>query len=223
MEISWIGHSSVRIRGREATVIIDPWDKKTFGTMSRPKAHLVLSSRSDDPLSSGNEQVAPAGDQPPVVFDRPGEYEVSGVQVEGYKTFGPQANRATNPDLFQRTTDGTSWLIKLEGISVGILSGLKDALPTSGKGLFTNADVILCPIGVDELVPQEMMIKTVRDINPSVVIPYGYSSEKNESLTAFADAFGSTVSDSVDSVTIASKDVGPDINLQIKYLQAKFS
>jgi len=65
------------------------------------------------------------------------------------------------------------------------------------------------------------MVKTVREINPSVVIPYGYDSEEDESLTAFVGAFGSSVSDTVDSLTIASKDVGPDISLQIHYLQAK--
>ena len=223
MEISWIGHSSLRIRGREATVVIDPWDKKTFGTMSRPKAHLILNSRSGDPLSSGNEQVAPAGDQSPTVFDRPGEYEISGVQVEGYMNLVPPADSETDSETSQAAADGTSWLIKLEGVSIGVLSGLKHALPTSGKGLFTNADVILCPIGVTELIPQEIMVKTVREINPSIVIPYGYSSEKDGNLTAFVGAFGSLVSDAVDSLTIASKDVGPDISLQIRYLQAKFS
>jgi len=191
--------------------------------MSRPKAHLILNSRSGDPLSSGNEQVAPAGNQTPIVFDRPGEYEISGVQVEGYKTSDPSAETDADSEPTQAVVDGTSWLIKLEGISIGILSGLKNALPTTGKGLFTNADVILCPIGLPEAIPQEIMVKAVREINPSVVIPYGYSSEEDESLTAFVGAFGSSVSDTVDSLTIASKDVGPDISLQIHYLQAKLS
>ena len=223
MEISWIGHSSVRIRGREATVIIDPWDKKTFGTMSRPKAHLILHSRSGDPLSSGNDQVAPAGNQTPIVFDRPGEYEISGVQVEGYKTSESTVKTEADSEPIQAVAGGTSWLIKLEGISIGILSGLKHALPTTGKGLFTNADVVLCPIGLAEAIPQEIMVKTVREINPSVVIPYGYDSEEDENLTAFVGAFGSSVSDPVDSLTIAGKDVGPDISLQIHYLQSKLS
>ena len=223
MEISWIGHSSVRIRGREATVIIDPWDKKTFGTMSRPKAHLILHSRSGDPLSSGNDQVAPAGNQTPIVFDRPGEYEISGVQVEGYKTSESTVKTEADSEPIQAVAGGTSWLIKLEGISIGILSGLKHALPTTGKGLFANADVILCPIGLAEAIPQEIMVKTVREINPSVVIPYGYDSEEDENLTAFVGAFGSSVSDPVDSLTIAGKDVGPDISLQIHYLQSKLS
>ena len=108
-------------------------------------------------------------------------------------------------------------------MSIGILSGLKHALPTTGKGLITNADVILCPIGLAEAIPQEIMVKTVREINPSVVIPYGYDSEEDENLTAVVGAFGSSVSDTVDSLTIASKDVGPDISLQIHYLQAKLS
>ena len=112
MEISWIGHGSVRIRGREATVIVDPWDKKTFGTMSRPKAHLILNSRSGDPLSSGNEQVAPAGNQTPIVFDRPGEYESSGGQVEGYKTSDSSAETDADSEPTQAVVDGTSWLIK---------------------------------------------------------------------------------------------------------------
>ena len=223
MEISWIGHSSIRIRGREATVIVDPWDKKTFGTMSRPKAHLILNSRSGDPLSSGNDQVAPAGNQTPIIFDRPGEYEISGVQVEGYKTSESTVKTEADSEPIQAVAGGTSWLIKLEGISIGILSGLKHALPTTGKGLFANADVILCPIGLAEAIPQEIMVKTVREINPSVVIPYGYDSEEDENLTAFVGAFGSSVSDPVDSLTIAGKDVGPDISLQIHYLQSKLS
>jgi L-ascorbate metabolism protein UlaG (beta-lactamase superfamily) len=42
MEITWLGHSCFRLRGKDATVVMDPAGKDTGYSISRPTADISL-------------------------------------------------------------------------------------------------------------------------------------------------------------------------------------
>jgi len=41
MEIVWLGHSCFRIRGKEATIVTDPFDKTLGYPVKKPTASIV--------------------------------------------------------------------------------------------------------------------------------------------------------------------------------------
>ena len=84
MEITWLGHSCFRLRGKDATVVTDPCDKKTGYNISRPTADIVTVSH-DHPAHNNVAGVAGT----PRVIQGPGEFEVSGVLIQGIPTFHP--------------------------------------------------------------------------------------------------------------------------------------
>ena len=44
MEITWLGHSCFKLRGRDASVVTDPPSKKTGYTIGRPTANVITIS-----------------------------------------------------------------------------------------------------------------------------------------------------------------------------------
>ena len=79
MEITWVGGSCFRFRGREAAVVTDPQTSGLTKTGSFPKADLVASSVSDKGSESLNLVQANHKDRRIFVASGPGEYDVCGV------------------------------------------------------------------------------------------------------------------------------------------------
>ena len=88
MELSWVGHSCFRLRGRQATVITDPCPNATGYSLGRVAAQIVTVSNSHQ-----NHGAVSQIDGSPPVFDGPGEYEAAGVfGADG--VYDPTATRA---------------------------------------------------------------------------------------------------------------------------------
>ena len=83
MEITWVGGSCFRFRGREAAVVTDPQTSGLTKTGSFPKADLVASSVSDKGSESVNLVQANHKDRGIFVASGPGEYDVCGVFLRG--------------------------------------------------------------------------------------------------------------------------------------------
>lgn len=227
MELNWLGNSSLRLRGKDASIVIDPWTKKLHGTMGRPKAHIILNSHRNNPLCTGNEQVASAGNAEPIIFDRPGEFEVSGVQIEGYASdvtnSGIEPVDDSQPSLSGKsnTVEKTSWFIQIDGLAIGVLSGLTDVLNGSGKDLFGSSQIILCPTDPKGTLPSGTMSRVIRDINPAVVIPYGYKGLNDENLITLANLLGTTVLESTNGITLTTRDIVSDGPIELLLTNAK--
>ena len=84
MEITWLGHSCFRMRGREGVVVTDPFSKDAGYDWSRPRADIVTISH---PHDNHNQLQRVAGD--PKVISGPGEYEISNIFVTGIMTVAP--------------------------------------------------------------------------------------------------------------------------------------
>src|SRR5947208_751003 len=74
MEISAIGSSSVKIKGKNAAIVVDP--------VSKVDAEIVIATQSLDSLAL--EKVGGAR----LVISGPGEYEVGGISVSGKASKG---------------------------------------------------------------------------------------------------------------------------------------
>ena len=78
MEITWLGHSCFRIKGREVVLVTDPYSKGLGYPWGKPMAHIVTVSHPHP----GHSNAEGVGGQPKVVAG-PGEYEVAGVLIGG--------------------------------------------------------------------------------------------------------------------------------------------
>ena len=100
MDISWLGHSCLRLRGSHATVITDPYSPSLGYSLGKPTARIVTVSHQHD----GHSYVQGVGEEPRQVIG-PGEYEIGGVLIIGIATFhdmekGEQAAKEFYEDVY---------------------------------------------------------------------------------------------------------------------------
>ena len=100
MDITYLGHAAFKLKGKEATVVTDPFDKKMVGfAMPQSSADIVTISHEHDDHNACQQVSGTARRPEPYVIRAPGEYEVSGVGVFGWRSFHDQqegAERGTN-------------------------------------------------------------------------------------------------------------------------------
>ena len=176
MEISWLGNSCTRVRTKQATLVMDPYQREGSLDMGRPNADIVTVSH-DDPRHA---YVAGVRGQP-LVITAPGEYEVQGVLIMGLQT------SARGDDVAARNT---AYLVEAEGMHVAQLGAA--GAPASAAELLSNVDILLLPIGEDGIDP-DLAARTVRDLEPRITIPVGYdagASGQDARLKAFLSAVG---------------------------------
>ena len=173
MEISWIGRTCFRLRGREGVVLADPVSAATGHALGRTSAEIVTLSRRDDPDLS---HVAGVRGEPKV-FDAPGEYEVRGILLTGIPL--PRADGS-------RTM---AFLCEIDGVTVAHL-GLPDAPPAAeALDRIEGVDVLLLPVGGGESLPASEAAELMRTIDPHVVIPMHYRTERERAELEPPDRF----------------------------------
>ena len=86
MEITWLGHSSLRLVSRDIVLITDPYPDSIGFSMGDQQAEVVTVSN-DHPNHSSIDSVG--GD--PRVLKGPGQYEVKGYNFNGMATRLPES------------------------------------------------------------------------------------------------------------------------------------
>ena len=94
MDITWLGHSCFRLRGREIAVVTDPYDRGAGYPPLRVTADIVSVSHAD-PNHSASSGIASSGGAAKLV-DGPGEYEIKSVFITGIATYPSRRRRKGN-------------------------------------------------------------------------------------------------------------------------------
>ena len=102
MELTWYGRTCIRIRGRDAVVVADPYQSVVGPTGRGISGDVVTFSHPDDnPLprakgrtSRDGKTLLPSSLENAFVLDGPGEYEVKEVLVTGVRTYRDDARGA---------------------------------------------------------------------------------------------------------------------------------
>ena len=102
MELTWYGRTCVRLRGKDAVVVTDPFQSVVGPTGRGITGDIVTFSHPDDsPLprakgktSRDGKTLLPSSLDDAFVLDGPGEYEVKEVLVTGVRTYRDDARGA---------------------------------------------------------------------------------------------------------------------------------
>ncbi|MBI5876129.1 MAG: MBL fold metallo-hydrolase [Chloroflexi bacterium] len=177
MEITWYGHSCFRLRGKEGTVITDPFGKDCGYEWSRPRADLVTVSHAHD---NHNAWSRVAGD--PKVVHGPGEYEINNIFVTGIGSFHDNkkgAERGKN----------TIYLIEFEDLRICHLGDLGHTPNDSQAEALADLDVLFVPVGGQSALSASQAAEVVSQLEPRVVIPMHYKTKAFEGKLDGLDKF----------------------------------
>jgi len=165
VEIVWLGHSCFQLKGRDITIVTDPFDRGSGYTLGKVTADVVTTSH----LAPDHSNIYGVGGDPQVV-DGPGEYEISGAFITGVLTRRDDGKGGTQ----QRNT---AYLMEIDDLTVCHLGDLGHILIPQQVEQMNSADVLLIPVGGNNTINASKAAEVVSQIEPRIVIPMHYKTE----------------------------------------------
>jgi len=177
MEITWLGHSCFRIKGKEAVVLTDPCGPDTGYTLGKVQADIVTASNTHaghvyfDTLQEGYKAIK-----------GPGEYEIKDVYITGIRTFHDDSKG-------EKFGKNTIYTIEMEGVTLCHLGDLGHALSPEMIGELGNINVLFIPVGGHSTMPASAAADLVRNLNPGFVLPMHYKTADEKADLDFPEKF----------------------------------
>lgn len=165
MEITYIGHSSFKIKGKELSLVIDPYDPKIGYKYPKQECDVLLTTHEH---FDHNYIEGVSGYK--LFINVPGEYELSDVFINGIQTFHD------NKDGAERGID-TMYLIDIDGFSILHLGDLGCEINKEQMERIHNVDVLLIPVGGKYTIDAEVASKVISSLEPGIVIPMHYKTD----------------------------------------------
>ena len=177
MEITWLGHSCFKLKGKQATVITDPFSPSIGYTLGKLTADIVTVSHSHP----GHSNIQAVGGEPRILKS-PGEYESTGVLTVGVHTFHDNEKGA------QRGKN-TAFVIDVDDVMICHLGDLGHVLTAEQVAEVDGVDVLLVPVGGSSTIDAVQAAQIVRQLEPKIVIPMHYKTDALKRELETADRF----------------------------------
>src|SRR6478609_867752 len=193
MELSWYGRTCIRLRGRDAVVVNDPYQSVVGPTGRGITAEIVTYSHPDDrPLpkakgkrSRDGQTLLPSSLDDAFVLDGPGEYEVKDVLLTGVRTYRDDAKGVDRGKQ-------TAFIVELDGMHTIHLGEIGHLLTEEKLGDIGPVDIACVPIG--GLLSTTKTAELVAQLDPKIVVPMPLDDESaatREALARFFHEMGS--------------------------------
>lgn len=162
MDITWRGHACFVLKGKNRTVVTDPFRPDLFGSFENLEADIVTVSHHHP----GHSYVEGIADSPRQV-DRPGEYEIGGVFITGIGTFhDDQQGKLRGKN--------TLYLIEMDGLALCHAGDIGHSLPAPLIEEIGSVDVLFLPVGEVSTLGIDAAIELVRQLETRLVVPMHY-------------------------------------------------
>ena len=162
MEISWLGHSCFQVRGKNVTLITDPFPPQLGYSLGKVNAPIVTISHDH----AGHNYVQGVGGNPRVVRG-PGEYEISDVLITGVASYH-DGKRG------QELGRNTIYVIHMDDVVICHLGDLGHTLQEEQLEEVADADVLLIPIGGHHTLNATQAAEVISQVEPRIIIPMHY-------------------------------------------------
>lgn len=164
MEITWLGQACFKIKGKNASVVVDPFDPDFTG-LKLPKnldADVVLISHSHKDHSFAQGVLGN-----PLVISGPGEYEIKRVAITGVSVFH-------DINLGSERGKNTVYNLNIDGVSIVHLGDLGHVLTEDQVQEIGQCDILLVPVGGVYTIDAKTAVEVVSQLEPKIVIPMHY-------------------------------------------------
>lgn len=196
MDITYLGHASFRIRGKNATVVTDPYDSGLVGLKFPKHVEADIVTVSHEHADHNSIQQI---EGKPYVIKGPGEYEVKGVGVVGLSSYHDDQKGSVRGR-------NTIYRIEIDGVAIVHLGDLGHELSTSDIDALDGVHILMIPVGGIYSLDSAQAVAVVGEIEPLIVIPMHYSRpELNQK------EFGT-----LSSVSMFLKEIGKEAGVQPK-------
>jgi L-ascorbate metabolism protein UlaG (beta-lactamase superfamily) len=182
LDITWLGHSCFRIKGKEAVIITDPVDPATGYAAGKVKGDIISISH----MHKGHSYIE-CLESDYKVIKGPGEYEIKGVFINVFSSFhdSKEGNERGKNNIF---------LFEIDGITICHLGDIGHVIPSNLTEELSDVGILLIPIGGISTIDGSIAADIVRNLSPKIVIPMHYKTPEEikeiESLEKFLKKMG---------------------------------
>jgi L-ascorbate metabolism protein UlaG (beta-lactamase superfamily) len=200
MEITYIGHSCFKIKGKTLSLVVDPYNPKIGYKLPKLSADVVLVTHDHE----DHNNVEGVSDYR-LLINGPGEYEVGGVFIYG---------RSVNHDEKEGAERGKStfYLITVDGVDILHLGDLGCELSQEDLEKIPSVEVLMIPVGGKYTLDAETASKVISAVQPSYVLPMHYKTSDStmqdiDGVDKFLDVMGveNGIKKDMDKLTVSAK------------------
>ena len=170
MEISWLGHSCFQLRGKNVTLVTDPYSPTAQSDLRLGKINAPIVTISHN-HPGHNYAMGVSGD--PYVVHGPGEYEISDVLITGVPSYHDNKRG-------QERGRNTIYVIHMDDIVICHLGDLGHLLQEEQLEEVADADILLVPIGGQNTINAAQAAEVISQVEPRIIIPMHYRLEATE-------------------------------------------
>ncbi len=202
MTISWYGEACFLLESGGVRILVEPPQKDSGINSPRLKSDILVcrpNAEIDRPraeIASALSQPSSHGDDYPFTISGPGEYEVKGMNILGIAD-----------------KENTIYNIEIDGIKICHLGFLNNDLDNEQLNLIDDPDIVLIPVGNNDILDAAAAMKLANKIEPSIIIPMLYDIKglktKRAPLAAFLKE-SEAKEPSQPKLTIKKKDINEE-------------
>ncbi|MAZ52741.1 MAG: Zn-dependent hydrolase [Trueperaceae bacterium] len=169
MQLTWYGHASFRIESSDGkTIVTDPYDPDTSGYKSFTEpADLVVISSATDSFHCNAHLIpgAPTIINALEIAQNGRERTELGIRFEAIEAMEALNHRYHDPD------QNAMYRLNVDGINIGHLGDVGNALSKSQLEFFENTDILLALAGGHPTIELDDLKRVINDTAPRIVIP----------------------------------------------------
>lgn len=163
MDITYLGHSSFKIKGRTGSLVTDPFDPQIVGLKySGVEADIVTISH-----DHADHNQAGLVKNVKKVVDGPGEYEILGISIIGFSSFHDDKNGSLRGK-------NTIYVFEMDGLRLVHLGDLGHELSEGLVEDMGEIDILMIPVGAEYTIGPDIATSVVQAVGPKFVIPMHY-------------------------------------------------
>ena len=170
MELTWYGRTCIRLKGKDAVVVNDPYPSIVGPTGRGITGDVVTYSHPDDaplakkPVKTSRDGLTaiPTSLEPAFILDGPGEYEVHDALITGVRTYRDDTRGSTRGRQ-------TSFMTELDGIHTIHLGEIGHQLTEEKLGDIGPVDIACVPVGGSLSATSAAAL--VAQLDPKIVVP----------------------------------------------------
>lgn len=189
MEIKVLEKNSVYLKGKKENILINPSEKRREDS-KYPSRVFLFTSEKYDGMGFGGDRI---------LIRAPGEYEVGGVEINGYPAGG----------------ENTFFVINIDGIKVVFLGDLEETLSDKRIEKVDSADVLLAPVLIKGDSNGKLILDWAKKWGVNYLVPMGYSDEDKADLDKFLDQVDQEGLEAVESLKVDKNDLPDGLELRV--------
>jgi L-ascorbate metabolism protein UlaG (beta-lactamase superfamily) len=167
LQIKWFGQSCFEVKSNNQTLIFDPYSSMIGLSLPKLSADIVLVTH-NHPDHNNSSEISGIGEKKLFVIISPGEYEISGIKIDGVSSFHDKnqgAERGKN----------TIYIVDLEDIRICHLGDQGALLTDEELEEIGEVDILFVPVGGTYTINASEALEVINQIDPRIVIPMHYN------------------------------------------------